>query len=35
MKQEHTVTSKALQEKLEVMNKSPQKKVEERRLEQN
>ena len=27
MKQEHTVTSKALQEKLEVMNKSPQKKV--------
>ena len=26
MKQEHTVTSKALQEKLEVMNKSPQKK---------
>ena len=27
MKQEHTVTSKALQDKLEVMNKSPQKKV--------
>ena len=27
MKQEHTVTSKALQYKLEVMNKSPQKKV--------
>ena len=27
VKQEHTVTSKALQEKLEVMNKSPQKKV--------
>ncbi len=26
MKQEHTVTSKALQDKLEVMNKSPQKK---------
>ena len=25
MKQEHTVTSKALQDKLEVMNKSPQK----------
>ena len=27
MKQEHTVTSKALQDKLELMNKSPQKKV--------
>ena len=33
MKQEHTVTSKALQEKLEVMNKSPQKKVVTHRFE--
>ena len=33
MKQEHTVTSKALQEKLEVMNKSPQKKVITHRFE--
>ena len=33
MKQEHTVTSKALQEKLEVMNNSPQKKVVTHRFE--
>ena len=33
MKQEHTVTSKALQDKLEVMNKSPQKKVVTHRFE--
>ena len=33
MKQDHTVTSKALQEKLEVMNKSPQKKVVTHRFE--
>ena len=33
MKQEHTVTSKALQKKLEVMNKSPQKKVVTHRFE--
>ena len=33
MKQEHTVTSKVLQEKLEVMNKSPQKKVVTHRFE--
>lgn len=33
MKQEHTITSKALQEKLEVMNKSPQKKVVTHRFE--
>ena len=33
MKQEHTVTSKALQEKLEVMNKSSQKKVVTHRFE--
>ena len=33
MKQEHTVTSKALQEKLEVMNKSPEKKVVTHRFE--
>ena len=33
MKQEHTVTSKALQEKLEVMNKSPQKKIVTHRFE--
>ena len=33
MKQEHTVTSKALQDKLEVMNKSPQKKLVTHRFE--
>lgn len=33
MKQEHTVTSKALQDKLELMNKSPQKKVVTHRFE--
>ena len=33
MKQEHTVTSKAFQDKLEVMNKSPQKKVVTHRFE--
>ena len=33
MKQEHTVTSKVLQEKLEIMNKSPQKKVVTHRFE--
>ena len=33
MKQEHTVTPKVLQEKLEVMNKSPQKKVVTHRFE--
>ena len=33
MKQEHTVTSKALQDKLEVMNNSPQKKVVTHRFE--
>ena len=33
MKQEHTVTSKTLQDKLEVMNKSPQKKVVTHRFE--
>ncbi len=33
MKQEHTVTSKAFQDKLEVMNKSPQKKVITHRFE--
>ena len=33
MKQEHTVTSKVLQEKLEIMNKSPQKKIVTHRFE--
>ena len=33
MKQEHTVTSKALQDELEVMNNSPQKKVVTHRFE--
>ena len=33
MKQEHTVTSKALQDKLEVLNNSPQKKVVTHRFE--
>ena len=33
MKQEHTVTSKALQDKLKVMNNSPQKKIVTHRFE--